>query len=159
MVFNVILKYKNNMIKSHQTIENKYLLYVRKLKEGFLSFTDDLLEVFPKNNNLFMQRILSYQLPDTSLYKILNNNMNYELIFKEDENELMKLKMMNHYENYMNLNTDIYDCFMFNEVLTDKHNMNIYNDNIEMIWKWLKIICVIIDNINKLNYKPNNSKD
>ena len=60
--------------------EEKYLILIRKLKEAFYSFTDDLLEVFPKNNNIFIQRIIVHQLPDTSLYKLLKKNININLI-------------------------------------------------------------------------------
>jgi len=86
--------------------QDKYLILVRKLKEAFISFNDDLLEVFPNNNNLFIQRIISYQLPDTSLFKILQNNININLINTNDECYLkFDLCFLKNYENYLNENT------------------------------------------------------
>ena len=60
-------------------------MLVRKLKEGFLLFNDDLLEVFPKNKNLFIQRIISYQLPDTVIYKLLKEKTQNTQILPRNE--------------------------------------------------------------------------
>ena len=130
--------------------QEKYIILFRKLKEAFLSFTDDLLEVFPNNNNLFMQRIITYQLPDTSLFKILQNNININSINDNDEIYLkFHLYFLKNYEQYLNENNSSFKYFSFQELLTDKYNLNILQDNIEMIWKWLKIITVLIINIQK----------
>lgn len=130
--------------------EDKYLLLVRKLKEGFISFTDDLLEVFPNVKSLFMQRIIAYQLPDTCLYKILSKNFNYELLQIQDEYYLKyKLCFLKDYEQYLNYDCIEYKCFTFNDILDNKQQY-IMDDNIEMIWKWIKILNVIINTINKL---------
>jgi hypothetical protein len=130
--------------------QDKYLILVRKLKEAFISFNDDLLEVFPNNNNLFIQRIISYQLPDTSLFKILQNNININLINTNDECYLkFDLCFLKNYENYLNENNSSKEYFKFQQLLTDNYNINILEDNMEMIWKWLKIITILIINIEK----------
>lgn len=126
--------------------EEKYLILVRKLKEGFISFTDDLLEVFPINNNLFFQRIISHQLPDTSLYKLLKKNIDINSIEYKDEVYLKKLYFLKDYEEYLNENVSSkYFC------LNELNNSNELEENIDMIWKWVKIITIIITNIDKLS--------
>jgi hypothetical protein len=140
-------------IFEHHNKQDKYLILVRKLKEAFITFTDDMLEVFPKCNDLFMQRIIAHQLPDTSLYKILDNNMNIEKIFIQDDFYLKhQLKLLNNYHQY--LNEEYYACkldvFTFN-YLNNVHT-NTLEDNIDMIWKWLKVIALFIKNINSLSH-------
>jgi hypothetical protein len=128
-------------------INHKYLMLVRKLKEGFLSFNDDLLEVFPQNKNLFIQRIISYQLPDTVLYKLLKNNINFEYIENKDEYYLKcELYFLKNYNNYISCgykkNLFIQDLFTFNEL-----SENILYENIDTIWNWLSIFNIIIKQI------------
>ena len=138
----------NNLSK-----EEKYVIIVRKLKEGFLSFCDDLLDVFPDNKNLFIQRIISYQLPDTSLYKILKKNININLIEKNDEEYLRNnLHFLKDCEQYLNKN-EKYNYFSFNELCNCSFNVNsnLFNDNIDMIWKWIEIIILLIKQIDKIN--------
>jgi hypothetical protein len=139
----------NNLSK-----QEKYIIIIRKLKEGFLSFCDDLLDVFPNNKNLFIQRIISYQLPDTSLYKVLKKNININLIEKKDEQYLRNnLYFLKDYEQYLNEN-EKYKYFTFNELcesLIDNYNSNLFNDNIDMIWKWIEIIICLIKQIDKIN--------
>ena len=126
--------------------EEKYLILVRKLKEGFISFTDDLLEVFPINNNLFFQRIISYQLPDTSLYKLLKKNIDINSIEEENETYLQNLCFLNDYEQYLNENVSSkYFC------LNQLNKPNELNENMDMIWKWVKIITIIIKNLDKVS--------
>lgn len=125
--------------------QEKYLILVRKLKDSFIFFTDDLLEVFPECSNLFLQRIITHQLPDTSLYKILNKNINIRKIESNDNFYLKNITFLKDYELYLNQHqTQKY--FTFEEVCENKT----FDDNIEMIWKWLEIISIIITNINKL---------
>lgn len=129
-------------------INNNYLMLVRKLKEGFLSFNDDLLEVFPQNKNLFMQRIISYQLPDTVLYKLLKDNINFEFIENKDEYYLKyELFFLKNYDKYMSCGYKkklfIQDLFMFHEL----YDNNSFNENIDIIWKWLSIFNIIIERI------------
>ena len=137
----------------------KYVIIVRKLKEGFLSFCDDLLDVFPNNKNLFIQRIISYQLPDTSLYKILKKNININLIEKNDEQYLRtNLYFLKDCEQYLNEN-EKYKYFTFNELCDENmiesytydNNLNLFNENIDMIWKWIKILILLIKQIDKIN--------
>ena len=139
----------NNLSK-----QEKYIIIIRKLKEGFLSFCDDLLDVFPNNKNLFIQRIISYQLPDTSLYKVLKKNININLIEKKDEQYLRNnLYFLKDYEQYLNEN-EKYKYFTFNELcesLIENCNSNLFNDNIDMIWKWIEIIICLIKQIDKIN--------
>lgn len=134
--------------------QDKYLLLVRKLKEAFISFTTDILEVFPKDNNLFIQLVIVNQLPDTSLYKILKNNIDSYKIISQDENYLKyNLVLLNGYEKYLNedkLEQRKIFTFSFNEILEQEYNKIMFYDNLEMIWEWLKIIVVIIKNINSL---------
>lgn len=125
--------------------EEKYLILVRKLKDSFIFFTDDLLEVFPNCNNLFLQRIITHQIPDTSLYKILNKNINIKQIESQDELYLKNIIFLKDYELYLNEHQS-QKYFIFKEVCENET----FNDNIEMIWKWLEIISKIITNINKL---------
>ena len=129
--------------------QEKYLILIRKLKEAFISFTDDLLEVFPKNNNIFIQRIITHQLPDTSLYKLLKKNININLI---EEKNILYLKhnlyFLKDYEQYLNENVSS-NYFSFKE-LNDSNYSNCVDENIEMIWKWIDILIVIIKNIDKL---------
>ena len=128
-------------------INHKYLMLVRKLKEGFLSFNDDLLEVFPQNKNLFIQRIISYQLPDTVLYKLLKNNINFEFIENKDEYYLKhELYFLKNYNNYISCGYKkklfIQDLFTFHELSYD-----ILDENINTIWNWLSIFNIIINQI------------
>ena len=128
--------------------EEKYCLLVRKLKDSFIFFNDDLLEVFPNCNNLFLQRIITHQLPDTSLYKILNKNISIKHIDNKDifylKNNLIFLK---DYELYLNEHqTQKY--FIFKEIC--EINSFSFDENMEMIWKWLEIISTLIKNINIL---------
>lgn len=132
--------------------QEKYLILIRKLKEAFISFTDDLLEVFPKNNNIFIQRIITHQLPDTSLYKLLKKNININSI---EEKDILYLKhnlyFLKDYEQYLNENVSS-NYFSFNELneLNELNYSNCVDENIEMIWKWIDILIVIIKNIDKL---------
>lgn len=135
--------------------QEKYLILTRKLKEAFISFTDDLLEVFPKNNNLFIQRIIIHQLPDTSLYKLLKKNININLIEERDIYYLKyNLYFLKNYEEY--LNEKISSSYFSFKQLTELVNFDesqsgeSFDENIEMIWKWIDIIVVIIKNIDKL---------
>ena len=128
-------------------INHKYLMLVRKLKEGFLSFNDDLLEVFPQNKNLFIQRIISYQLPDTVLYKLLKNNINFEFVENKDEYYLKyELCFLKNYNNYISCGYKkklfIQDLFTFHELSYD-----ILDENIDTIWNWLSIFNIIINQI------------
>jgi hypothetical protein len=140
--------------------QEKYAIIIRKLKEGFLSFCDELLDVFPNNKNLFIQRIISYQLSDTSLYKILKKNININLIEKNDEQYLRNnLYFLKDYEQYLNENkTEKYKYFSFNELCNERlenynsvNNSELFNDNIDMIWKWIEIIILLIKQIDKIN--------
>ena len=130
--------------------EEKYLILVRKLKEAFYSFTDDLLEVFPKNNNIFIQRIIVHQLPDTSLYKLLKKNININLI---EEKDILYLKcdlyFLKDYEQYLNENISS-NYFSFKELINLNDSNSTLEENIEMIWDWIDILTVIIKNIDKL---------
>jgi hypothetical protein len=130
--------------------EEKYLILVRKLKEAFYSFTDDLLEVFPKNNNIFIQRIIVHQLPDTSLYKLLKKNININLI---EEKDILYLKydlyFLKDYEQYLNENISS-NYFSFKELINLNDSNSTLEENIEMIWDWINILIVIIKNIDKL---------
>lgn len=140
----------NNLSK-----EEKYVIIVRKLKEGFLSFCDDLLDVFPDNKNLFIQRIISYQLPDTSLYKILKKNININLIEKNDEEYLRNnLHFLKDCEQYLNKN-EKYKYFYLNELYDERDNcvvnLDVFDNNIDMIWKWIEIIILLIKQIDKIN--------
>jgi hypothetical protein len=129
--------------------QEKYLILIRKLKEAFISFTDDLLEVFPKNNNIFIQRIITHQLPDTSLYKLLKKNININSI---EEKDILYLKynlyFLKDYEQYLNENISS-NYFSFKELINLNYS-NCVDENIEMIWKWIDILIVIIKNIDKL---------
>jgi len=129
--------------------QDKYLILVRKLKEAFLSFHSDLIEVFPKGNNLFMQYIVVNQLPDTCLYKILQKNINIELIEIEDEYYLKNnLILLKDYEKYLNEIDSVKKYFEFSQILNSDNNNNIlFEENKEMIWKWLKIFTIMIKNI------------
>jgi hypothetical protein len=135
-------------------INSKYLIFVRKLKESFLLFNDNLLEVFPTNKNLFIQRVISYQLPDIVLYKLLKNNINFDFIENKDEYYLnYELCFLKNYENYMscgykNNNLLTYNLFTFQE-LYNKDNTT-YFENIDIIWNWLYVFNVIIKNIDKV---------
>ena len=130
--------------------EEKYLILVRKLKEAFYSFTDDLLEVFPKNNTIFIQRIIVHQLPDTSLYKLLKKNININLI---EEKDILYLKydlyFLKDYEQYLNENISS-NYFYFKELINLNDSNSTLEENIEMIWDWINILIVIIKNIDKL---------
>jgi hypothetical protein len=126
--------------------EEKYLILVRKLKEGFISFIDDLLQVFPQNNNLFIQRIIAHQLPDTSLYKILNNNVNIHLINSKDEMYLKQLCFLKGYHEYLNENEILTTNLSIFELNKSDTQLTI-DENINMIWEWLNIIVIIIKNI------------
>lgn len=133
--------------------QDKYLILVRKLKEAFITFTDDMLEVFPKCNNLFLQRIIAHQLPDTSLYKILDTNIKIENIFIQDDFYLKyQLKLLDNYYEYLNEdnNTCKLNIFSFNDI--NNEYSYIIDENIEMIWKWLKVIALLIKNINSLSH-------
>ena len=129
--------------------QDKYLILVRKLKEAFLSFHSDLIEVFPKGNNLFMQYIVVNQLPDTCLYKILQKNIDIELIETEDEYYLKNnLILLKDYEKYLNEIDSVKKYFEFSQILNSDNNNNIlFEENKEMIWKWLKIFTIMIKNI------------
>ena len=134
-------------------INSKYLIFVRKLKESFLLFNDNLLEVFPTNKNLFIQRVISYQLPDIVLYKLLKNNINFDFIENKDEYYLnYELCFLKNYENYMscgykNNNLLTYNLFTFQELYK---NNTTYFENIDIIWNWLYVFNVIIKNIDKV---------
>lgn len=135
--------------------QEKYLILIRKLKEAFISFTDDLLEVFPKNNNLFIQRIIIHQLPDTSLYKLLKKNINIDLIEERDIYYLKyNLYFLKDYEEYLNekISSNYFSFKQLTELVNfDKpQSTESFDENIEMIWKWIDIITVIIKNIDKL---------
>jgi hypothetical protein len=134
--------------------EEKYLILVRKLKEAFLSFTDNLLDVFT-DKNLFLQRIISYQIPDTVLYIVLKNNIDIELIENQDESYLKyNLCFLKDYVNYVNEN--FYkneDCFMF-KYICDR-NVIEFEENIEVIWNWMKILILLIKKIDSLKDKTN----
>ena len=153
MISNNIMNIYNNLSR-----ESKHLILVRKLKEAFISFTSDLLDVFPKDNYLFLQLIVTNQLPDTSLFNLLNKNINLELIENEDEYYLKyNLIMLKDYEYYLN---EIYEksnldkdnkYFKFEQILNTKSNIFLFEENKEMIWKWLKIFKIMIKNINTLS--------
>jgi hypothetical protein len=135
-------------------INSKYLIFVRKLKESFLLFNDNLLEVFPTNKNLFIQRVISYQLPDIVLYKLLKNNINFDFIENKDEYYLnYELCFLKNYENYMscgykNNNLLTYKLFTFKELYNNDNTT--YFENIDIIWNWLYVFNVIIKNIDKI---------
>jgi len=138
-------------IYNNLTRESKYLILVRKLKEAFISFTSDLLDVFPKDNYLFRQLIITNQLPDTSLFYILNQNIDLELIENEDENYLKyHLIMLHNYEYYLNSDKDM-KYFKFEQILNTNNNIILFEENKEMIWKWLKILKLMIKNINAVS--------
>jgi hypothetical protein len=128
--------------------QDKYLILVRKLKEAFLSFHSDLIEVFPKGNNLFLQYIVVNQLPDTCLYKILQKNIDIELIEIEDEYYLKNnLILLKDYEKYLNEIDSVKKYFEFSQILNSDNNNILFEENKEMIWKWLKIFTIMIKNI------------
>ena len=137
-----------NIFNNYSNQDN-YLILVRKLKEAFLSFHSDLIEVFPKGNNLFMQYIVVNQLPDTCLYKILQKNIDIELIETEDEYYLKNnLILLKDYEKYLNEIDSVKKYFEFSQILNSDNNNNIlFEENKEMIWKWLKIFTIMIKNI------------
>ena len=123
----------------------------REYQEAFILFNDDLLDVFPNNKNLFLQRIIAYQLPNVSLFRILKKNINLDSIDKEDELYLkFNLCFLKEYELYMNENFLKYDYFTFKEICNNE-SLNLFEENIEMIWKWVKILSLLIKQINTLN--------
>lgn len=132
--------------------KDKYLILVRKLKDAFLSFHSDLIEVFPKGNNLFWQYIIVEQLPDTCLYKILHKNINIPLIEIEDEYYLKhNLILLKDYEEYLNETKSVKYYFEFSQILNSNNNIILFEENKEMIWKWLKIFTIMIKNINMVS--------
>ena len=139
--------------------KSKYLILIRKLKEAFTSFTYDLIDVFPKDNFLFLQLIIINQLPDTSLYELLNQNLYFDFIDNEDEYYLKyNLILLKGYEYYLNepipkniLEEKENKYFKFEQLLNTENNNNLFEENKEMIWKWLKIFNLLIKNINTLS--------
>ena len=50
----------------------------------------------------------------------------------------------------MNENFLKYDYFTFKEICNNE-SLNLFEENIEMIWKWVKILSLLIKQINTLN--------
>lgn len=140
--------------------QDKVLIIIRKLKEGFLGLTDDLLEVFPNNKNLFLQRIISYQIPDTILYKLLKKNINVEFVKNKDEYYLKyELCFLKEYNTYINENNDLnINCiksniFKFDELCKTNQSSELIDENIDLIWKWIEILISLIKNIDTISEK------
>lgn len=144
----IITYYKMNI--NNYNNKDKYLVLVRKLKEALLSFYSELIELFPKGNNLLLQYIVVNQLPDTCLYKLLYKNINIELIEIEDDNYLKNnLNLLKDYERYLNEKDSLKKYYFdFSQILNSDNNINLFEENKEMIWKWLKIFTLMIKNIN-----------
>jgi len=70
LIFKSLITYYKMNIYNKYNKQEKYLILVRKLKEAFLSFTTDIIDVFPNVSLLLYQYLTANQLPDTSLYKI-----------------------------------------------------------------------------------------
>jgi hypothetical protein len=142
--------------------QEKYLILVRKLKEAFLSFTTDIIDVFPNVSLLLYQYLTANQLPDTSLYKILKNNIDKEMIENENEDYLMNdLILLKDSEQYLNeskeyKNSSYNTYFHFKSLQFDNKGCSqdykiLYEENKDMIWKWLKIFVIMIKNIDNLS--------
>ena len=78
--------------------------------------------------------------------------MNIEKIFIQDDFYLKhQLKLLDNYHQYLNEEYNVCkpDIFTFNNL---SNQYDIFEDNIDMIWKWLKVIALFIKNINSLSH-------
>lgn len=115
-----------------------------KIKNGFISFLDDLLEVFPKNKNLFMCRVITYQIDKEDICEMLYNELySYDKIkyieYKHDYANSIHNSVFNiNFLNYKN--KDLTNNIQFK--LNDLYNTSKYEEHeeYECIIKWIDII-------------------
>lgn len=121
----------------------KYEFVIKKLKKEFLSFIDDILDVFPNNTDILLNRIFAYQLSENMLIENLYKNINFECIENRNEYYLINELVFFKSEEFINK-----EKYIFKNIWnTDGMN----ETNKELIWKWMNMIIFLIKTAKKID--------
>lgn len=122
-----------------------------KIKNEFVSFLDDLLNVFPKNKNLFMCRIITHQVDKEEVCDMLHSelydcvNDSFKTFTQDKMNSLFEMNLLNYKENITN-------CIQFK--LNDLYNISNVNDHYEeynnCIYNWMNILVYLLKQLKQL---------
>jgi hypothetical protein len=111
-----------------------------KIKNEFLLFLDDLLHVFPNNKNLFMCRIITYQLDKEDVCDMLYNelfnikNLQLDINTQKNINSLFDI-------NFLNYDSKLTNGIQFKlKELNDLYNGNDYDEHNKCIYNWIYLL-------------------
>jgi len=131
---------KNNTYNLRSDIQDK-------IKNGFISFLDDLLEVFPKNKNLFMCRVITHQIDKEDVCEMLYNELYDYNKIKETEykhdfiNSIYNIIFNINFLNYKNKDITNNIQFKLNDLYNSNNTNNQeYHEEYECIIKWIDMI-------------------
>lgn len=118
-----------------------------RIKNEFISFLNDLLQVFPNNSKLFMCRIITHQIDKEEICIMLENEL-LNLTTKECVFDINFLNYKNkHIQNIEFKLKDLYisqnlkDIFnKQNEIIKNKENYNEF----ECIYNWIDVLVYLL---------------
>lgn len=117
------------------------------IKNEFISFLDDLLQVFPNNSKLFICRIITHQINEEEVCTMLEN----ELLHLTNKESIFSINFLNYENNLITNNTifklnDLYDkqnlktdsSYEPREKFQDKTN------ELECIYNWIDVLVYLL---------------
>ena len=118
-----------------------------RIKNEFISFLNDLLQVFPNNSKLFMCRIITHQIDKEEICIMLENEL-LNLTTKECVFDINFLNYKNkHIQNiefklkYLYISQNLKDIFnKQNEIIKNKENYNEF----ECIYNWIDVLVYLL---------------
>ena len=119
-----------------------------RIKNEFISFLNDLLQVFPNNSKLFMCRIITHQIDKEEICIMLENELlnltTKECVFdinflnyKNKHIQNIEFKLKDLYSS-QNLKKDVFN--KQNEIIKNKENYNEF----ECIYNWIDVLVYLL---------------
>lgn len=119
-----------------------------RIKNEFISFLNDLLQVFPNNSKLFMCRIVTHQIDKEEICIMLEN----ELLNLTTKESVFDINFLNYKNKYIqniefklkdlyssqNLKKDVFN--KQNEIIKNKENYNEF----ECIYNWIDVLVYLL---------------
>jgi hypothetical protein len=120
-----------------------------RIKNEFVSFLNDLLQVFPNNSKLFICRIITHQIDKEEVCMMLEN----ELLYLTTKDSIFNINFLNYENNFItnDMTFRLNDLYNIQNPFSDaSHGVNKENQNkdncneLECIYNWIDVLVYLI---------------
>jgi len=118
-----------------------------RIKNEFISFLNDLLQVFPNNSKLFMCRIVTHQIDKEEICIMLEN----ELLNLTTKESVFDINFLNYKNKYIqNIEFKLKDLYSSQNLKKDVFNKqneiikNKENNEFECIYNWIDVLVYLL---------------